>query len=119
MHRVSSGCVFCSGRGGAAHCSLEKQRLCLCSLETPLNTTRHLIFSSLLQGGVSGSIAKTATAPIERVKLLIQTQDANPKVREPFQSYAHTNTLTNPQKYGTHKMLCSLFFSLFLPSQRL
>jgi hypothetical protein len=30
---------------------------------------------------VSGSIAKTATAPIERVKLLIQTQDANPKVR--------------------------------------
>jgi hypothetical protein len=33
------------------------------------------------QGGVSGSIAKTATAPIERVKLLIQTQDANPKVR--------------------------------------
>ena len=33
------------------------------------------------QGGVSGSIAKTATAPIERVKLLIQTQDANPRVR--------------------------------------
>ena len=31
---------------------------------------------------MSGSIAKTATAPIERVKLLIQTQDANPKVRE-------------------------------------
>ena len=28
----------------------------------------------------SGSIAKTATAPIERVKLLIQTQDANPKI---------------------------------------
>ena len=37
-------------------------------------------FSSIQQGGVSGSIAKTATAPIERVKLLIQTQDANPKV---------------------------------------
>jgi len=34
----------------------------------------------LAAGGVSGSVAKTATAPIERVKLLIQTQDANPKI---------------------------------------
>jgi len=32
-------------------------------------------------GGVSGAVAKTMTAPIERVKLLIQTQDANPKIR--------------------------------------
>jgi len=32
-------------------------------------------------GGLSGAIAKTITAPIERVKLLIQTQDANPKIR--------------------------------------
>merc|ERR1712216_512663 len=31
-------------------------------------------------GGVSGAIAKTCTAPIERVKLIIQTQDANPKI---------------------------------------
>merc|ERR1712100_209133 len=32
-------------------------------------------------GGVSGAVAKTLTAPIERVKLVIQTQDANPKIR--------------------------------------
>ncbi|KAL6077206.1 ADP/ATP translocase [Balamuthia mandrillaris] len=32
-------------------------------------------------GGVSGAVAKTMTAPIERVKLLIQTQDANPRIR--------------------------------------
>merc|ERR1711939_1255723 len=31
-------------------------------------------------GGVSGAISKTITAPIERVKLVIQTQDANPKI---------------------------------------
>lgn len=32
-------------------------------------------------GGVSGAIAKTATAPIERVKLIMQTQDANPRIK--------------------------------------
>jgi solute carrier family 25 (adenine nucleotide translocator) protein 4/5/6/31 len=31
-------------------------------------------------GGISVAIAKTCTAPIERVKLIIQTQDANPKI---------------------------------------
>lgn len=35
---------------------------------------------NFLAGGVSGAVAKTATAPIERVKLLIQTQDANPRI---------------------------------------
>merc|ERR1712014_46546 len=32
-------------------------------------------------GGTSGAMGKTATAPIERIKLVIQTQDANPKIR--------------------------------------
>lgn len=36
--------------------------------------------TNFLAGGVSGAVAKTATAPIERVKLIIQTQDANPKI---------------------------------------
>jgi len=35
---------------------------------------------NFLAGGVSGMVAKTCTAPIERVKLIIQTQDANPKI---------------------------------------
>jgi len=34
-----------------------------------------------LLGGVSGVVSKTITAPIERVKLIIQTQDANPLIR--------------------------------------
>jgi solute carrier family 25 (adenine nucleotide translocator) protein 4/5/6/31 len=37
-------------------------------------------FGDLAAGGVSGGISKTLVAPIERVKLLIQTQDANPKI---------------------------------------
>merc|ERR1719377_112628 len=32
-------------------------------------------------GGISGAVAKTATAPIERVMLIIQTQDANPLIK--------------------------------------
>ena len=35
---------------------------------------------SFVAGGVSGAVAKTCTAPIERVKLIIQTQDANPRI---------------------------------------
>jgi solute carrier family 25 (adenine nucleotide translocator) protein 4/5/6/31 len=42
------------------------------------NSNEFLI--NFLAGGVSGAVAKTATAPIERVKLLIQTQDANPRI---------------------------------------
>jgi len=37
--------------------------------------------TDFLLGGVSGAISKTITAPIERVKLVIQTQDANPLIR--------------------------------------
>lgn len=37
--------------------------------------------TDFLVGGVAGAITKTVTAPIERIKLLIQTQDANPKIR--------------------------------------
>eukprot|EP00171_Calliarthron_tuberculosum_P007575 IDg7575t1 len=35
----------------------------------------------LLAGGTAGGISKTIVAPIERVKLLLQTQDANPLIK--------------------------------------
>lgn len=38
------------------------------------------VMKDFIAGGVSGAVAKTATAPIERVKLVIQTQDANPRI---------------------------------------
>ena len=54
---------------------------------SPLSPTEFTMsdFKAWLQdfaiGGLTGAITKTATAPIERVKLLIQTQDANPLIR--------------------------------------
>jgi len=36
--------------------------------------------TNFLAGGISGAVAKTITAPIERVKLIIQTQDSNPRI---------------------------------------
>ena len=40
----------------------------------------HTFIDNFVAGGVSAAIAKTLTAPIERVKLVIQTQDANPLI---------------------------------------
>merc|ERR1711927_57428 len=37
-------------------------------------------FISLAAGGISGAVAKTITAPLEKVKLAIQNQDSNPRV---------------------------------------
>jgi len=39
------------------------------------------LLMDFLAGGVSGAVSKTVTAPIERVKLIIQTQDSNPAIR--------------------------------------
>lgn len=36
--------------------------------------------SDLLIGGAIGAVSKTIMAPVERVKLLMQTQDSNPAV---------------------------------------
>jgi len=36
--------------------------------------------SDLLVGGTIGAISKTVMAPVERIKLLMQTQDSNPRV---------------------------------------
>lgn len=35
-----------------------------------------------LAGGVSAAVAKTAVAPIERVKLLLQVQDSSKQISE-------------------------------------
>jgi len=42
--------------------------------------TKPNILIDFAAGGISGAVSKTITAPIERVKLIIQTQDANPKI---------------------------------------
>ena len=37
--------------------------------------------ADLAAGGTAGGVSKTVVAPIERVKLLLQTQDSNPRIK--------------------------------------
>lgn len=54
-------------------------------------------------GGTSGAIAKTLAAPIERVKLLLQTQMNNPKLAErPYTG-----------KGGCNGRYCGLFCAMY------
>eukprot|EP00290_Baffinella_frigidus_P013219 CAMPEP_0180146156 /NCGR_PEP_ID=MMETSP0986-20121125/18259_1 /TAXON_ID=697907 /ORGANISM="non described non described, Strain CCMP2293" /LENGTH=415 /DNA_ID=CAMNT_0022090993 /DNA_START=17 /DNA_END=1264 /DNA_ORIENTATION=+ len=42
------------------------------------------IMSSFIKGGVSATISKTAVAPIERIKLLLQVQATSKQITEPY-----------------------------------
>lgn len=46
----------------------------------PKQSKLEQLASDLVVGGSIGAVAKTVMAPVERVKLLMQTQDSNPKV---------------------------------------
>ena len=46
------------------------------------NTDMTKFVRDFMLGGTAGAIAKTLSAPIERVKLLLQTQHNNPKLKE-------------------------------------
>lgn len=56
---------------------------------TPITTnakTQHNAFTSfltdLMAGGLAGGISKTIVAPIERVKLILQTQDVSTQITQ-------------------------------------
>lgn len=52
------------------------------SLPPPPKASSPLKFAAdLAAGGTAGGISKTVVAPIERVKLLLQTQDSNPRIK--------------------------------------
>merc|ERR1712110_1391169 len=56
-----------------------------CKHDTKMGKKKEVSFQDFMidfaAGGVSGAVSQTLTAPIERVKLVIQTQDANPKIK--------------------------------------
>jgi len=45
-------------------------------------------FMDFLSGGVSGVVAKTCAAPLERVKLILQTQGTNERITKPYKGIA-------------------------------
>lgn len=63
----------------AAAVAAKQQPAAAAAKEDNNKTLRFL--ADLAAGGVSGGVSKTVVAPIERVKLLLQTQDANPKIK--------------------------------------
>jgi solute carrier family 25 (adenine nucleotide translocator) protein 4/5/6/31 len=61
------------------------------------------VLKDFVLGGTSGAIAKTIAAPIERVKLLLQTQMNNPKLAA--RPYTGTQSF-NKRYYGLFQPLC-------------
>lgn len=54
------------------------------------------VLKDFVLGGTSGAIAKTIAAPIERVKLLLQTQANNPKLAErPYTGKHHISQVSS------------------------
>ena len=54
-------------------------------------------FADLAAGGTAGGLSKTVVAPIERVKLLLQTQDSNPRIKSgEIARYTGADSVSSP-----------------------
>ncbi|OQR91813.1 ADP/ATP translocase [Achlya hypogyna] len=58
-------------------------------LATAPQTDVKSFLADLAAGGVAGAISKTAVAPIERVKLLLQVQAASTQIKDPYTGIAN------------------------------
>lgn len=78
---------------------------------TALQTQALTFMRDLLAGGLAGGISKTIVAPIERVKLVLQTQDASTQVSKETRYKGIFDTFKRlPQEQG----FFSLWYSLFV-----
>ena len=83
---VISSASGCAGNKNDIFVSAaESDRLLCCQLQRRMllyqkrqRNASMKFFADLAAGGVAGGLSKTIVAPIERVKLLLQTQDSNP-----------------------------------------
>jgi len=59
--------------------------------------------TDFLLGGTAGAISKTLVAPIERVKLLLQTQDANTKLEnKKYNGIRTASPVASRKKVSSH-----------------
>lgn len=70
----------------------------------------------LLAGGISAGVAKTAVAPIERVKLLLQVQDTSKQITKDrrYKGIVKNRKVMENLKIKKKSMFFS-FFVLFFP----
>ena len=70
-------------------------------------------FADLAAGGVAGGISKTVVAPIERVKLLLQTQDSNPRIKSGEDMYVAHCTRRSLQHAFCHTRCAYILLCIF------
>ena len=71
--------------------------------------------ASFLKGGISATISKTAVAPIERIKLLLQVQATSTQITDPYKVSFVECALLSPCVYTpTHACVCCSCVYIFV-----
>ena len=62
-----------------------------------------------LAGGIAAAISKTAVAPIERVKLLLQVQHVSKQIAADKQYKGKFKVISMPRKLGKKKCMSTIY----------
>jgi solute carrier family 25 (adenine nucleotide translocator) protein 4/5/6/31 len=78
---LSSSLYQSAGLAGLMKANLVASPAAAPFIPAPQEKSAASFMLDLAAGGTAGALSKTVVAPIERVKLLLQTQDSNPRIK--------------------------------------